>query len=151
MRVLLLLCAALLIVGCQPRDVRPGLWVRGELVEDRVADWSFTDDVEEIFIETRPWYFLPHSTTIWCVERDGALYIGSYGEEKKTWEQNVARNPAAKLAISGRRYDVTVAPVTDPALVDELDLLYAEKYDMAEVFGEEVPEWWYYAVVQDGP
>jgi hypothetical protein len=126
------------------------MWVRGKLVEDHVVDWAFTNGIDEIFIETRAWYGLPHSTTIWCVERDGELYIGSYGDEKKTWERNVARSPMAMLAIAGLRYEVTVTPIGDRDLADALGLLYAEKYDMVEVFGTELPEWWYYAITQEG-
>ena len=138
--------AAVALLGCQPEDETPGLWLRGEIDSKRVDDWRFTDDVEEIFVETRPWYGIPHSTTIWCVQIGGELYIGSYGDEKKTWEKNLARNPAAKLAISGKLYEVTVTPVTEPDRVEALDSAYAQKYDMADVFGDAIPEWWYYHV-----
>ena len=33
-------------------------------------------------------------------------------------------------------------------LIERLDEAYARKYDMAEVFGDELPEWRYYRVVQ---
>lgn len=140
------LVAAVAVLGCQPEDEAPGLWLRGEVALTRVDDWRFTNDIEEIFVETRPWYGIPHSTTIWCVELGGELYIGSYGDEKKTWENNVARDPAVKLAIAGKLYKVTLAPVTEPGQVEALDAAYAQKYDMAEVFGDAIPEWWYYHV-----
>ena len=145
---LVLITVAVWCVGCQPKDVRPGLWLRGDLVEERVDDWGFTQEIEEIFIETRAWYGIPHSTTIWCGERSGKLYIGSYGDQKKTWEKNVARSPEARLAIAGKIYEVTVTPVTDRALIDALHATYTQKYDMAEVFGDDLPEWWYYRVEQ---
>ena len=151
MRTSIVLCAAILATSCQPKDVRPGMWVRGDSVEDRVLDWAFTNDIEEIFIETRPWYGLPHSTTIWCVDLDGRLYVGSYGDEKKVWEKNIARNSKARLAIAGKTYEVALTPVTDPDLAEALDILYARKYDMVEVFGNEVPEWRYYRVSQGRP
>ena len=150
MRQSLILCIALLATSCQPKDVRPGTWIRGEPVETHVANWAFTNDIEEIFIETRPWYLVPHSTTIWCVEVDGQLYIGSYGEEEKAWERNIARNPEAKLAVVDRTYEVTATPVSDPELAATLDARYAQKYDMADVFGDEVPQWRYYYVSQPG-
>jgi hypothetical protein len=136
--------------GCQPKDVRPGLWIAGEATPEHVVDWRFTDDIEEIFIETRSPYLLPHSTTIWCVELGGQLYVGSYGEDKKTWEKNLARRPEARLSIAGKVYDVTLVPVVDPDLGEALDGAYAEKYDMADVFGSELPPWWYYLVEQRG-
>ncbi len=141
------LVAAVAVLGCQPEDEAPGLWLRGEVALTRVDDWRFTNDIEEIFVETRPWYGIPHSTTIWCVELGGELYVGSYGDQKKTWENNVARDPTAKLAIAGKLYEVTLAPVTEPGQVEALDAAYAQKYDMAEVFGDAIPEWWYYRVV----
>ncbi|MBW2420027.1 MAG: DUF2255 family protein [Deltaproteobacteria bacterium] len=140
------LVAVVAVLGCQPEDESPGLWLGGESVLEQVDDWRFTRDIEEIFVETHPWYGIPHSTTIWCVELGGELYIGSYGDEKKAWEKNIARNPTAKLAISGKLYEVKVEPVGDPGQVEALDAAYAQKYDMAEVFGDEIPEWWYYHV-----
>jgi len=138
--------AAVALLGCQPEDETPGLWLRGEVDSKRVDDWRFTDDVEEIFVETRTWYGLRHSTTIWCAELDGRLYIGSYDDDVKFWERNVARNPAARLRIEGRLYDVTVTPVADSALGSKLDERYGSKYDMADVFGEDPPAWRYYRI-----
>ena len=140
------LAAAVAVLGCQPEDETPGLWLRGETASERVDDWRFTNDVDEIFVETRPWYGIPHSTTIWCVELGGELYIGSYGDQKKAWEKNLERDPKALLAISGKLYEVTVTPVGEPGRIEALDLAYAKKYDMAEVFGDEIPDWWYYRV-----
>ncbi len=146
-RCLAALVAAVAVLGCQPEDETPGLWLRGEVALERVDDWSFTNDIEEIFVETRPWYGIPHSTTIWCVELGGALYVGSYGDEKKAWEKNLARDARVRLSISGKLYEVTLAPVTEPGQIKALDAAYAKKYDMAAVFGDVIPEWWYYQVV----
>ena len=144
----LALLTALTGLACQPVDEHPGLWLAGDTVREEVSDWSFSDPIEEIFIETRPWYRLPHSTTIWCVALDGGLYVGSYGDEKKAWERNVERNPEARLSIAGRLYEVTLEPVTDGDLIEAIDTAYSRKYDMVEVFGDEVPDWWYYRVAQ---
>ena len=43
-------------IGYEPRDGSPGLWLTGELVTTPVTDWSFTETIEEIFVETRTWY-----------------------------------------------------------------------------------------------
>ncbi len=136
----------MLALGCQPRDETPGLWLRGEIVEEWVDDWRFTREIDEIFVETRPWYGIPHSTTIWCVELGGELYVGSYGDEKKAWEKNIASDARAELAIAGKLYRVTLTPVTARLQSEALDAAYAQKYDMAEVFGDALPSWWYYRV-----
>ncbi len=141
-----LLGLGLLFTACQPKDTRPGFWLKGERAEEPIQDWRFTEDVEEIFVETRTWYGVRHSTTIWCAELDGRLYIGSYDDDEKYWEKNVARNPEARLKIQDKIYDVTVTPVANRELSERLDQRYAEKYDMAEVFGDDLPAWRYYRV-----
>ena len=41
---------------------------------------------------------------------------------------------------------MTVTPVENRELSERLDRRYAEKYDMAEVFGDDLPAWRYYHV-----
>ena len=150
-RLAVAVAVAVASLGCQPKDERPGLGLSGDTVEKPVTDWTFTNDIEEIFIQTKTWYLLPHSTTIWCAEMGGELYIGSYGEgegDKKRWEKNVARNSEATLRIDGKLYDVTVTPVTGARMIGRLDDRYNEKYDMEDVFGDELPKWWFYLVTQ---
>ena len=146
--ILLAAFASMFLTACEPRDVYPGLWLSGEEVTENVDDWRFTDQIEEIFIETHPWYGLPHSTTIWCVAFQGSLFVGSYGEEKKNWEINLLEQPQARLKINNELYDVVVTEVSDKMLVAALDQAYNGKYDMTDVFGEEIPTWWYYKVEQ---
>ena len=118
------------------------------VVTEHVGDWAFTAAIDEIFIETQTWYLIPHSTTIWCAAMDGVLYVGSYGDEKKRWEENVARNPNARLRILDKLYDVTISAVSDQTTVDSLATRYSDKYDMQEVFGEDLPVWRYYQITQ---
>ena len=145
---LILLGLLIALVSCSPSDEQPGLWLSGERVSTPVDDWSFVDGAEEIFIETRPWYGLPHSTTIWAVSLDGQLYVGSYGSEKKAWENALEYDPRARVLVEGRLYKVRIRPVTEVATSQALDARYRDKYDMEEVFGEDVPDWWYYRVDQ---
>jgi len=145
---LAMLAPMLLLVACQPKDERPGMWLRGERSANRVVDWSFAANAEEVFIETRPWYGIRHSTTIWCVVLDNELYVGSYGDEKKSWENNIARNREARIGIDDVLYEVSLMPVTNKKLGAALDAAYNAKYDMVDVFGEDVPPWWYYRAVQ---
>ncbi len=42
---------------------------------------------------------------------------------------------------------MTVTPVANSELSQRLDERYAAKYDMAEVFGDDLPAWRYYRAV----
>ena len=149
-RLVVLLTLGVLVAGCEPQDVRPGLWLGGENVSSPVEDWRFTDQIVEVFIETRPWYGIPHSTTIWCVRVSDELFIGSYGENKKKWEINVLRDSRAKLSILGRVYNVAVTRLEDPLLNRSVMMAYQRKYKLVEVFGEKIPPWSFYRVEQGG-
>ena len=134
--------------ACEPSDVRPGLWLKGEEVTASVESWEFAAETDEIFIETDPWYGIAHSTTIWSVVVDDKLYIGSYGLDKKAWEKNLVENANARLGISGKLYRVVVSKIDDEKLSTRLSQVYNSKYNMAEVFGEEIPKWWFYSIKQ---
>jgi hypothetical protein len=123
-----------LLLACEPRDRRPGLWLSGELVEEPVPDWSFTDAVQEIFVETRTWYGIPHSVTTVCAAHDGALYVPSVyfegGEfpEARFWHRNVAGDPRVRLEIRDRIYERKAVLVRDPAEREAVLEAFARKY-----------------------
>jgi len=112
---------ALRIVGLDPMERRPGLWLAGEVVTTLVADWSFTDTYPTIYVQTRSWYLLPHSVTTSCVTHGGQLYLtsvfrqGSPFPRGKLWTSNIMRDPHVRLKIGDRVFDETVSLVTDPA------------------------------------
>ena len=147
-RIGFLIGVASALAACEPSDVRPGLWLKGEEVTASVESWEFAAETDEIFIETNPWYGIPHSTTIWSVVVDSNIYIGSYGLDKKVWEKNLVGNANARLGISGKLYRVIASKIDDEKLSTSLSLAYDSKYDMAEVFGEEIPVWWFYSIKQ---
>ena len=112
---------ALRIVGLDPHEHRPGLWLQGDVVTTPVPDWAFTDKDPTIYIQTRSWYLLPHSVTITCVAHNGQLYLtsvyrqGSPFPEGKRWTSNVMRDPRVRLKIGNQVFDARVSLVTDPA------------------------------------
>ena len=128
-------CLALAVAGSacwlEPKEDRPGFGISGELTTEAVADWSFTDDIEEIAIETRPWYRLPHSVTIWCVSIDGELYVAAdypdYPEESH-WVSTVKRDPNVRLRIAGKIYERRLEFITDPEKMDSIDRAFGRKY-----------------------
>ena len=72
----ILVCLALVLVvlritGLNPHDGIPGLWLTGDLVTTPVTDWSFTDEVPTIKLQTQSRFLLPHSVTINCLAYQG--------------------------------------------------------------------------------
>jgi hypothetical protein len=91
------------MVACEPHDRRPGQWLHGEVVATPVTDWSFSNGVDEIFVETATWYVVPHSVTTTVVTSDGTLYVPSLYYEggefptERFWNRNIARDPNVRL------------------------------------------------------
>ncbi len=118
---LLLLLAVARIVGFEPNGRRPGLWLKGNVVTTPVTDWSFTDKIQNVKIQTKTRYLLPHSVTINCVSYKGQLYLDSfYGPgltypHGRSWNEDVARDPRVRIKVGDELYDRTLALVTDPA------------------------------------
>lgn len=107
----------------------PGLWLKGKLVTRPVTDWSFTNKIQQIKIQTQTPYLLPHSVTIWCVVYKGDLYLSSYpGRE---WVEDIIRDPHVRLKIGNQLFDRGVSIVRDPA----------EKAAVLQAKGEKYPQW----------
>jgi hypothetical protein len=136
---LALLLAVLRITGLEPRQRTPGLWLKGNVVTTPVADWSFTDKVDTVEVQTRSWYLLPHSVTTYCVSYNGQLYLDSFyrpGAEYphgRSWNENVARDRHVRLKIGNNLYDVTLVHVTEPAEKAALRELKAKKYPQLKI------------------
>jgi hypothetical protein len=125
---------AVLAAACslEPEGDRPGFAISGEVASAPVSDWSFTDAIEEILIETQTGYGIPHSVTIWCVAIDGGLYVGASAPdfpEERRWVRNVRRDPDVRLKIAGRIYERRLELITDPARTDAVNRTFGRKYD----------------------
>lgn len=129
----------------EPKGERPGFGISGELTTEPVADWSFTDEIEEIVIETRTWYRLPHSVTIWCVSIDGELYVGAsfpdYPKERH-WVTAVKRDPNVRLRIAGKLYERRLELITDPQETDLVNRAFGRKYHYDVDAEPEVVAYW---------
>lgn len=110
------------IFGLEPQDLRPGLWLSGELVTEPVTDWTFTNNHHEIFVQTSTRYGIPHSITTYCIEHEGRLYLFSsyYGggtfPDDRGWNRNVDRDPRVRLKIGDSLYDQQLVVETDDAI-----------------------------------
>ena len=131
---LVLLLLTLRITGFEPNGPRPGLWLKGDLATTPVADWSFTDSIHDVEVQTNTWYFLPHSVTINCVSYKGQLYLASFYPagltypHGRSWNENVARDPHVRVKIGDRLYDRTLALVGDPAEQEAVQEARSKKY-----------------------
>jgi hypothetical protein len=114
--------------GDTPGQSYPGLWLSGNLVTAPVADWSFTDSVQTVKIQTNTWYLIPHSVTIWCIAYNGQLYLATSGAAVRSWPRNVAHDPHVRLKIGDQLYDRTLVVVTDPAEREGVLQARAKKY-----------------------
>ena len=136
---LVLLLIVLSITGFEPRERTPGLWLKGNLVTTPVTDWSFTDQVSQVEVQTRSRFLIPHSVTTYCVSLNGQLYLDSFyppGVEYphgRSWNENVARDPHVRVKIGNNLYDVTLVHDTDPADKAAVLQLVPKKYPQLKI------------------
>ena len=119
---------------CEPTDKSvscevPGLWLKGEPVTTPVTDWSFTDKIPQIKIQTQSAFLLPHSVTIWCAEYNGNLYVTS--RPGRMWVEDAIRDPRVRLKMGDQLFDRTLSVVDDPA----------EKAAVLQTKGKKYPQW----------
>jgi len=136
--ILLVLIVALIILriaGLDPKERRAGLWLSGHVVAAPVTDWSFTDKVDTIKVQTNTWFGLPHSVTTQVITYQGRLYLNSRVAPGvapypggKLWNRDVARDPHVRLKIGNDLYDCTLVYVTDPAERDAVVQANMRKY-----------------------
>jgi len=121
--------------GCEPKDRRPGTWLAGEPAEAPVTDWSFIDDYPEVYVETHPWYGIPHSVTTVIARSGNRIFVPSIYEVpaefpgSKYWNRIIAGNPAVRIKIGDRLYEMEARPARDPDEFQTGLAALARKYD----------------------
>ncbi len=125
--VLLLVLVALVVWfgGLGPYGFAPGGYLWGE-VREPPADWSFTDAIPEIQLETRL-FGLPYSVTIWVMSHGGRLFLGA-SECDRVWVDQVKADPEIRLRVDGRVYEMRAEISTDRALGAALAPVLLHKY-----------------------
>ena len=124
--------AMLVLTACQPHDQRPGLWLRGTVVETLPEDWAFTDEHHEIYVEVQTPYFIPHSVTIWCAQVDGQLYIGARDPASKRWPAWMTARPNVRLKIGELLYKGSTTEVHNPETIETIKAAYRKKYALQQ-------------------
>ena len=132
---LVLALVVLRITGLDPHGRIPGLWLSGGLVTTPVTDWSFTENVPTIKLQTQTRFLLPHSVTINCLSYNGQLYVSSVypAGTPRNWNDNVMRDPHVRIKIGDKVYNRTMVLVTDPAEVDAVLQVRAKKYPQLKI------------------
>jgi hypothetical protein len=108
-----------------------GKLVSGALHDGPEPDWSFTDDVFTIELETSD----ETSRRIFVMESDGRVFVPSgymrsfLGRLWKDWAFNVEEGGKSAVArIEGVRYERELVRVRDPALIEGVAAKLAQKY-----------------------
>ncbi len=106
-----------LFAGCGPIGPIPGGALRGAVVDSRVTDWSFTDQVENAQLETRP--DDPHSVNTWFAGVEERLYVptsmilGPKHPEGRSWVAHVAENDRVRIRLGDSVYERRAVRVED--------------------------------------
>ena len=119
---LIVLLVTLRATGFEPRDCTTataswscraaGLWLKGEPVTTPVSDWSFTDKIQTIKIQTQTPILLPYSVSIWCAVYKDNLYVTSY--RGRRWVEDIIRDPHVRLKIGNQIFERTLSLVSNP-------------------------------------
>jgi hypothetical protein len=132
---IILVLFAFCLAACEPQDRRPGTWLNGDVVTEQVSDWTFSDDYPEVYIQTHPWYGVPHSVTTVLATANGQLFVPSiYRAEPMTfpdgkyWNRIVSKNPNIEVKIGDKLYPRTVRLITADAEFDLALSALASKY-----------------------
>lgn len=132
---LVVILVVLSITGFGPHDRMPGLWLKGNVVTTPLTDWSFTENIPVIQIQTHTSYLLPHSVNINCLHYNGQLYLVSVypADTTHTWNENVIRDPHVRLKIGDQIYNRTAILVGDPAEQEGVMQARHKKYPQLKI------------------
>ncbi len=105
----LLLTAVLALAGCSGYLPFAGGALEGE-VHSLPASWTEVSQTKIVQLETNP--AEPYSVNIWCVGEGEKLYVFA-GDNKATWIEHMLVDPAVRLKIDERIYELRAQRVTD--------------------------------------
>jgi hypothetical protein len=119
-----------------------GFWLTGDVVKTPVTDWSFTDAIPNIQIETHTWYLLPHVVRTDIARNGGQLYLFSEyfapapGKpdlretfpEARFWNRMVVRDPRIRVKIGNQLFDMRAYPLTAPDQIEVARQAFLSRY-----------------------
>ncbi len=119
------LALVVLFAGAGPIGFVPGGALWGETREP-VADWSFTDAIKEIQVQTHVGP-LPWTVTTWVLSHDGELFLAA-GNCDRIWTHRVMDDPEIRVRIDGVVYELRAAQETGRAAGAALAPVVLAKY-----------------------
>ena len=125
-----LLAAALFLTGSTAGCSGPTILLPGGALAGTTtaapADWSFTDAVSTIQLETRP--ADPYSVNIWVIALGPNLYVHA-GANRAEWVEHMEADPNVRLRVGDAIYELSATRVTEQAELDRFADAYEKKYD----------------------
>ncbi len=116
-----------LMLGCSgPMGPIPG----GELEGPELPwpdSWAFTDEQENVLLETRPED--PYSVTVLGVYVDRTFYVAGVSEDNK-WVQHILRDGNVRLGVGGDVFRGRASLVNDERELRPVGDQYTAKYDI---------------------
>ncbi|NNL85040.1 MAG: DUF2255 family protein [Myxococcales bacterium] len=88
-------------------------------------DWSFTDSVKTIQLETNP--SDPYSVNIWVIAEGKHLYVHA-GANRATWVEHMENDPSVRLRVHDSIYELVAERVEEQAEFDRFSEAYEKKY-----------------------
>ena len=134
-RLVTILLIFLALTACEPMDKTPGMWLSGEVINTEIKDWSFSNEYQEVFLETHPWYGIPFSVTVVTATTGNKLFVPSIYSAPaefpgtKYWNGIIQSNPAVFIKIGDKRYPRSAHLITDPDEFQEAFAALAKKYN----------------------
>lgn len=125
MRSLLVSLVSLVSLACGPLVLIPGGELSGE-VKPPPADWSFTDPIDTIQLETRP--SDPYSVNVWGVAVGNGFYVAA-GDAENAWASHIANDPNVRLRVEDDVYELRATRTEDPAEMEAFLAAALAKYD----------------------
>ncbi len=114
------------LLGCGPTLLMPGGQLSGP-VEPAPADWSFSDEISTIQLETLP--ADPYSVNIWAVGLGARLYVHA-GANRARWVENLMTDPQVRVRVAGKLHPMTATRVDDAGEFAAFADAYEKKYGM---------------------
>ena len=136
-RIFMILALALIVSCGGPTLLLPGGSLDGE-VTPVPSDWAFVQEVSTVQLESNPQD--PYSVNIWIVGIDDVLYVHA-GANRSTWVEHMEVDPAVRVRIEDKLYELSATRVEDQAEFDVFANAYEAKYgtrprhdDITEVY-----------------